>query len=1161
MKSLHLDDKYTAQSGRVYATGSQVLVRLPMMQHQRDKARGLNTAGFISGYRGSPLGVYDLALWQAQKFLAQNQVHFEPGVNEDLAATSVWGSQQVRELGETPYDGVFAMWYGKGPGVDRSGDPLKHGNLAGAARHGGVLVLCGDDHAARSSTTAHQSDHALVHFGMPILNPATTQEYLDLGLYGFALSRYSGCWVGFKCVTDTVEASASVAVDPERVQPAEPQDYTPPPGGLNLRMGVHPLQAEQLMLARLEAARAFVRANRLDRVICGGAHKRLGIISSGKACLDVMDALRQLGLDENDIERLGIAVYQLAMSWPVEPRGLKEFAAGCRTLFVVEEKRPVIEEQLGTLLYKLPQEQRPVIIGKQDAQGAPLLSSAGELSPGDLALQIAAQVLEQGEDETLRRAMQSLQQKLQAQRSLAAAPTELVRQPSFCAGCPHNTSTHVPEGSVAMGGIGCHGLAVWLPERRTLGLTHMGGEGASWIGQAPFVEREHIFQNLGDGTYFHSGLLAIRANVAAKTNITYKILVNGAIAMTGGQLIEGESFDGAITAPHVARQVRAEGVQRIALVSDEPQRHADRAQFPPGTSFHHRDALDAVQREIRQHKGVSVIIYEQACATERRRLRKRGKYPDVDRRLFIHEEVCEGCGDCGVQSNCIALDPSETTFGRKRKINQSVCNKDFSCVKGLCPSFVTVYGGKLRSTATRDAGFDDALLEGLPEPVRETDAGECNILVAGIGGSGIITLGALLGAAAHIEEKPCSVLDITGLAQRNGAVTSHVRFTTGAELRGATRIPEGGADLVLAADLVVAAGAQVLPAMAAERTAILYNSRVAPTSAFARNADLSFETGDMEQALQARTRAGQCLAADAAGIASLLLGDAIGANLFLLGAAWQRGWLPLSRQALQQAIELNGAAVQMNLRAFGLGRLSVTDPQRLEQLLADRRPAPEAPPSLERLVEHRSAWLRDYQNAAYAQRYRTLVDRVAGREAAVNGTAGALTRAVARCYAKLLAYKDEYEVARLYSRPEFRDALHQQFDGAFTLGIHLAPPLFSKRDPHTGRYRKTEFGPWIFTVFRLLARLKFLRGTALNPFGYSRHRKLERRLVQDYEALVQTLLEGLRPDNHATAVQLASLPEQVRGYDVVKEQSLRQAAEQQAALLVQFSAGARAAEA
>ena len=1159
MTEISLDDKYTATGGRVYLSGAQALVRLPLMQHRRDRAAGLNTAGFISGYRGSPLGVYDLALWQAQKFLDQNQVRFVPGINEDLAATAVWGSQQVRELGESPYDGVFALWYGKGPGVDRSGDPLKHGNFAGSARHGGVLALCGDDHGARSSTTAHQSDHALIHFGMPILYPATIQEYLDFGLHGFALSRYAGCWVGFKCVTDVVEGSASVSVEPGRVRCVVPEDHVLPAAGLNIKLGLFPLAAEAQMLARLEAAQAYVRANRLDRVIWPQPRARLGIVSTGKTWLDVMDALAQLGIDAVRAAELGVSVYKVALVWPLEPQGIAAFARDCEQLLVIEEKRAVIEEQIATLLYNLDGASRPRLSGKRDTEGAALVPAGGELNPMLLARIIGGQLLQLVPDARLAESLDALQESVQ-QTGFGSGQGALMRLPSFCAGCPHNTSTHVPEGSIAMGGIGCHGLASWLPDRRTIGMYHMGGEGAAWIGQAPFLQREHIFQNLGDGTYFHSGLLAIRANVAAGSNITYKILVNGAISMTGGQPIEGQSFDGGITAPNIARQVHAEGVQRIALVTEDLSRHRQRSNYPAITTFHHRDELDAVQRDIRTHPGVSVIIYEQACATERKRLRKRGKYPDIAKRYLISEEICEGCGDCGLQSNCIALEPSETAFGRKRQINQSVCNKDFSCVKGMCPSFVTVYGGSLRGAVggASDA-FDESIFGDLPQPRQLAQASACNILVAGIGGSGIITLGALLGIAAHMENKPVSVLDITGLAQRNGAVTSHIRFIAGEELELATRIPEGAADLVLAADLVVAAGTDVMARMSGTRSALVYNFHIAPTNAFALNPDLDFDSSGMENSLRARTRDGALLGVNATRIATILLGNAIGANLFLLGAAWQRGLIPLSCASLERAIELNATAIEMNRRAFRLGRLSIAHPQRLDALLEQQQPlrivaAPRD--TLAELIAHRVAWLVAYQDEAYAARFEKLVRRVMAVERDTCGSAGRLSEAVARYYSKVLAYKDEYEVGRLLGGEALKRQLETRFEGDYRIAFNLAPPLLARRDPLTGRYRKREFGAGLMPLFALLAKLKFLRGTAFDIFGYSAHRRRERALVAEYEQLVQTLLGGLHRGNQDIAVKLASLPERVRGFDVVKEASMDEARQLQQTLLAEFAAAA-----
>src|SRR5579883_634348 len=1152
MRTVTLDDKYAKTDGRIYVTGSQALVRLPILQRARDVAAGLNTAGFISGYRGSPLGIYDLALWGAMKHLEANHIRFSPGINEDMAATAVWGSQQVGLIGEAKYDGVFAMWYGKGPGVDRSGDPLKHGSYAGSSPNGGVLVLCGDDHGARSSTTAHQSDHALIHFGMPILHPASVQEFLDLGLVGFALARYSGCWIGFKCVTDTVEGSASVSVDPARIRIEKPTDFVMPPDGLNIRLGFLPLQSERLLYEQRHlAVAAFARANRLDGVRLGRAEKnRLGIVTTGKSYLDVLEGLARLGIDDERARHLGIAVYKVALVWPLEATGLAAFAQNCEELLVVEEKRPVIEEQVAHILYNAPVDRRPRLTGKHDERGAPLLSAIGELDPDRILHVIADRYLKLADDSEIRERLERVRSFERDLANFGSAPAGLMRLPSFCAGCPHNTSTRVPEGSIALGGIGCHGMAVWLPERKTLALYQMGGEGAPWIGQAPFVETPHIFQNLGDGTYFHSGLLAIRACVAAGVNITYKILLNGAIAMTGGQPIEGEHFEGELTAPHVASQLFAEGVGRIASVSDDPEKYGSKAGFPASATFHHRDQLDAVQKELRDWRGVSAIIYDQSCATERRRLRKRGKVADPSERLFIHPEVCEGCGDCGIQSNCIALEPEETQLGRKRRINQSVCNKDYSCVKGFCPSFVSVTGGKLRAREGGAAGDEASLLASLPEPELPNVAEPYSLLIGGIGGNGVVTIAALLGMAAHIEEKPCTVLDISGLAQRNGAVTSHVRFGPrgGGDL--AARIPQGSADVMLACDLVVAASPECISRVAPGRARIVANSFIAPTSAFARAPDLDFGGAEIETRLAARAR--DFFPVDATGIATKMLGNAIGANSFMLGYAWQRGLIPLSAESIETAIDLNGTAVALNQRAFALGRIAAAHPEKMPEWTRGKESAAPAALTLEEIVTARSALLTDYQDAAYAERYRALVRRVETAECAIAGSNGDLAKAVARTYAKLMAYKDEYEVDRLFASSNFRRYLDETFEGDFKLSFNLAPPLLARRDAGTGRLRKMRFGPWMMPVFRLLARLKFLRGSAFDIFGMTAHRRLERKLIADYEALVDTLLRDLDASNYATAVELARLPETVRGYDVVKETALAEMLKRQEKLLAEF---------
>ncbi len=1152
MQDVSLDDKYTLESGRIFITGSQALVRLPIIQRHRDLAAGLNTAGFISGYRGSPLGIYDLQLWNAKKHLEANHIHFEPGVNEDLAATSVWGSQQVNLIEGAKYDGVFGIWYGKGPGVDRSGDAIKHGSYSGASQHGGVLCLAGDDHGAKSSTIAHQSEHAFLHFSMPVLNPATVQDYLDFGLYGFAMSRYSGCWIGFICVTDTVESSASVYVDPLRVQIKLPEDFVVEPGSLSSAFGVMPLMAEKRQFQqRLLAAQAFARANKLDKVVMGGNNKKLGIVTTGKAYLDVRDALEELGVDEARAEQLGIAIYKVAMTWPLEPQGLREFADGCDELLIIEEKRAFMEDQIAKILFNLPADKRPLLVGKNDENGAPLVPSEGELDAATVAKIIGERLLKRVADNAIENYL-----KPNACGVIAASSaTNLIRLPSFCSGCPHNTSTNVPEGSIAMGGIGCHGMAVWLPERKTKSLFQMGGEGAPWIGQAPFTNTNHIFQNLGDGTYFHSGLLAIRATVAAKVNITFKILLNGAIAMTGGQPIEGSHLEGEITAPEVAHQVTSEGAKKVVIVSDDIEKH-DRSKFPPHTEFYHRDLLDQVQRELREIAGTTVIIYDQTCATEKRRLRKRGKFPDPDKRIFINELVCEGCGDCSVQSNCIAIEPIETDFGRKRRINQSSCNKDYSCPKGMCPSFVTVHRGQPRKMkkGSATAQMEAELFANIPQPTLPDLSQPVNVLVTGIGGTGVVTIGALLGMASHLEGKGVSCLDVVGLSQKNGPVTSHIRIGKTPDDLHAVRIATQRADLILGCDIVVTAGMEAVSKIQKGRTNLVVNSFVAPTSEFASNPNLDLSSSTMEKALQNNAGVEHTFVIPAAQLATALFGDAIASNLFQVGYAWQKGFIPLSLDAIMKAIEMNGVSVEMNKRTFQWGRMAAHD---MEKVLEAARPQMMSeltvqPKTLPELIAHRMAHLTGYQNVALAEKYKALVDKVTAVEQQKFGS-DELAKAVATYYSKLLSYKDEYEVARLYTSGEFRKNLEKQFEGDFELEVHLAPPLLSKRDARTGRYAKKTFNEGMFKAFEILAKFKFLRGTAFDIFGYFPHRKMERELITHYEQLINdVLLPNLNTDNFATAVKIAKLPEEIRGYDVVKDAHVERVRVKEQQLLAEF---------
>ena len=1130
LAEIRLDDKYRLATGHLYLTGTQALTRLPMLQKQRDAAFGLNTACFISGYRGSPLGGLDKSLWDAREYLKENHIHFQPGVNEELGATAVWGSQQANLFPGARYDGVFAMWYGKGPGVDRSGDVFKHGNSAGVSKHGGVLVLAGDDHGCKSSTIAHQSEHAFIAASIPVLNPANVQEVLDYGIIGWELSRYSGCWVALKTIAENVDSSAVVDVDPLRIQIKIPEDFQLPEDGVHIRWPDPPLaQEKRLNVYKIYAARAFALANNLNQVKLDSPNPRLGIITTGKSYLDVRQALDDLGLDEALCAKVGLRVLKVGMSWPLEPVSVHQFAEGLDEILVVEEKRSIIEDQLTGQLYNWPVGKRPRVVGEFDEQGNSLLPNLGELTPAMIARVIAKRLAPIYSSPTIEERLAFLDAK---EKALAAPKHKTVRTPHFCSGCPHNSSTKVPEGSRALGGIGCHYMTQWM-DRSTDTFTQMGGEGATWIGQAPFTDTPHVFQNLGDGTYFHSGHLALRAAVAAGVNITYKILYNDAVAMTGGQPIDGE-----LRIDQLSQQVHAEGVKRIALVSDEPDKYPTRATFAPGVTFHHRRELDAVQRELREFKGVSVILYDQTCATEKRRRRKRGKMVDPAKRAFINPAVCEGCGDCSVKSNCLSVLPLETELGRKREIDQSACNKDFSCLEGFCPSFVTVHGGSLRKPEAVGLG---ALFIALPEPKQPALSRPWNILLPGVGGSGVTTVGALLGMAAHIEGKGCTVLDQAGLAQKFGPVITHIRIAARQSDIYAVRIAAGETDLLLGCDLVVSSSEEALAKLNDKIAHAVINSHEAATAEFTRNPDAQVPGAAMREAISEAVGEGKTRFVDATRLATRLLGDSIATNLFMLGYAYQKGLVPVSAEAINKAIELNGVSIELNQQAFLWGRRAAHDLAAVEKVAAPK--VVEAPhcSTLEEIVADRMQRLTAYQNAAYAERYRELVERVRKVDTDAEQR---LSKAVARYYFKLLAYKDEYEVARLYSDETFRKQLEAQFEGDYRLQFHLAPSWLSKPDAVTGEPRKRSFGPWMLKAFAVLARFKFLRGSALDPFGHSAERRLERELIEEYEANVAYLLGELNGGNYRTAVALAEIPEQIRGYGHVKEAALAKAREQ-----------------
>jgi indolepyruvate ferredoxin oxidoreductase len=1154
LREVSLEDKYALESGRVFLTGTQALVRLLILQRQRDALAGLDTAGFVSGYRGSPLGGLDQALWRARKFLDRARITFQPGVNEDLAATAVWGTQQVNLYPRARYAGVFAMWYGKGPGVDRCGDVFKHANHAGTSKHGGVLVLAGDDHGAKSSTLPHQSDHMFSAAMIPVLYPSSVQEILDLGLHGWAMSRYSGLWVGFKCVADTVESSASVAIDPARIEIVVPEDFPLPPDGVSIRWPDPFLVTEARMQnTKIYAALHYARVNRLNRIVLDSPQPRLGIVTSGKSYLDVRQALDDLGITAADAAAIGIRVFKVAMPWPLEPDGVRQFAEGLEEILVVEEKRQVVEYQLKEQLYNWRDDVRPRVVGKFDEKGEwvrPhgdwLLPATSELTPAMIARVIAQRIQRLGLNP---RAVEKLNARVDwinaKEAALAKPRIALERIPYFCSGCPHNTSTRVPEGSRATAGIGCHVMAMWM-DRRTSTFTHMGGEGAPWIGQAPFTEDKHVFANLGDGTYYHSGSLAIRAAVAAKVNITYKILYNDAVAMTGGQPV-----DGPISPAEIAQLCAAEGVKRIAVVTDEPAKYPA-GYFPAGTAIHHRDELDAVQRSLRDTEGCTILLYDQTCAAEKRRRRKRGKYPDPARRVVINELVCEGCGDCGVASNCVSVAPVETEFGRKRTIDQSSCNKDFSCVKGFCPSFVTVEGGQPRKPKQADAGE----FPPLPDPVLASAEEPYGIVVTGIGGTGVVTIGALLGMAAHLEGKGCTVLDMTGLAQKNGAVVSHVRIAADPAAIHATRIAAGDARLVLACDILTSTGYEQLAKMRRGHTKALVNTALVMPAGFTRDPDLAFPLGSMEREIEDAVGAADAEFLDATKLATALMGDSIATNLFMVGFAYQRGLLPVGEAALMRAIELNEAAVDANKQSFRWGRLAAVDPAQVARF-AIPHTVPDSQrlsQSLDEAIARRAEFLTGYQDAAYAKRYTDLVAQVRAAEAATSAGSDALATAVARGYFKLLAIKDEYEVARLYAETDFAARVAAQFEGDYKLTFHLAPPLTNKPDRATGIAPKSAYGSWMMAAFRVLAKLRVLRGGPFDVFAHTTHRRLERALIADYERLVAELIERLAAGNHALAVELASLPETIRGYGHVKERNVAAAKARESELLAAWRA-------
>ncbi|CAM3673070.1 indolepyruvate ferredoxin oxidoreductase family protein [Paracidovorax anthurii] len=1148
LETVTLDDKYALSEGRAFMSGVQALVRLPMLQRQRDAMAGLHTAGFISGYRGSPLGGYDQALWAARKHLAEHHVVFQPGVNEELGATAVWGTQQLDLYPDKKkYDGVFGIWYGKGPGVDRCSDVFKHANMAGTAKHGGVIAIAGDDHISKSSTAPHQSDHIFKACGLPVFFPSSVQDILDMGLHAFALSRFSGVWSGMKTIQEVVESSSSISVDPDRVNIVLPEDFAMPPGGLHIRWPDAPLEQEaRLMDYKWYAALAYIRANRLNHNVIAGPQDRFGIISSGKAYNDTRQALADLGLDDATCGRLGIRLHKVNVVWPLEATITRDFAQGLQEILVVEEKRQVIEYQLKEELYNWRADVRPNVLGKFDegegdhsggewSMANPsqnwLLRAKADLTPAIIARAIARRLRKLGVPGDVEARMDARERAL-AETGAGTGD----RTPWFCSGCPHNTSTRVPEGSRAVAGIGCHYMVNWMPGRHTSTFTQMGGEGVTWVGQQPFTTEKHVFANLGDGTYFHSGLLAIRQSIAAGTNITYKVLYNDAVAMTGGQQV-GERPEGH-SVLQIMASLKAEGVAQLVIVTDEPAKY-DGVALAEGVTVHHRDALDRIQREFREIPGCTAIIYDQTCATEKRRRRKRGTLATPDRAVVINELVCEGCGDCSVQSNCLSVEPLETEFGRKRRINQSTCNKDYSCLKGFCPSFVTVEGGTLRKPKKEKKG-NLAALPPLPEPVLPPAEQAWGIVVAGVGGTGVITIGSLLGMAAHLEGKGVVTQDAAGLAQKGGATWSHVQIADRPEAIHTTKVDTAKADLVIGCDAIVAAHKTTLAAMQPGRTFVALNNHGSPTASFVHDPDWQFPGQRCDTAIASAVGEVLLGSFDAEEVATQLLGDSIYTNPLMLGYVWQKGRVPLSRAALLRAMELNGVQVENNQAAFEWGRRCAHDLAAVRALFQTAQVIQFVKkPALAEVIARREEFLTGYQNAAYAATYRAFVETVQAAEARV-ATTTRLSEAVARYLFKLMAYKDEYEVARLHTDPAFTGKIAGMFEGDYRIVHHLAPPLTAKKNER-GELVKKAYGPWMHKAFGVLAKMKGLRGTALDPFGRTAERRTERALIQEYRASIEELLAGLTAGNLPLAEEIARIPEQIRGYGHVKERHLHEA--------------------
>jgi indolepyruvate ferredoxin oxidoreductase len=1125
---MRLSDKYTLERGSVYLTGIQALVRLPIDQMRRDQRTGLKTGAFISGYEGSPLGGYDLQLARSRKLLEEHNIVFRPGLNEDLAATSVMGSQIFDVVGKTKVDGIVGIWYGKGPGVDRSGDVLRHANFAGTGKNCAAIVLAGDDHGCKSSTIPHQSDFSLFNVGIPFFYPGNTQEVIDYGLLAIALSRFSGAWVGMKMITDVCDGGGTVIVDPDRPSILIPDGYTKtvdarlvPPVTLALE---HEVNAR-----RLKAAVEFARLNNVNRFSGASENAWLGIASAGKSYFDLMQALRDLGLGEDQLRELGIRVAKFGMTFPLDAEFAREFAQGLAAILVIEEKRSFLELHLRDALYRLPA--RPIVLGKVDAEGAPLFPPSGELDPDKIATVIGKLLGERGTTEHVAARVHLIEDVLARPREISTGS----RPANFCSGCPHNRSTLLLPGQIAGGGIGCHTMAMRLVDsnRQFSYLTQMGGEGAPWIGIAPFVEHEHVFQNIGDGTFFHSGSLALQALVASGLNITYKILYNGHVAMTGGQAAQG-----ALPVPQLTKKLESEGVRKIVILAEQPERYQN-VELAANAQVRDRSELEKTLAELAAIPGVTAMIYDQECAAEKRRKRSRGKYAEPTTRLMINDEVCEGCGDCVKQANCMSLTPIATPRGQKMRIHQSSCNKDYSCALGDCPSFVTV-------NIKEGTGLKRRPLPVLPSaeipPPREVAAigNGYRIISPGIGGTGVVTINALLATAAWIDGLYVATLDQTGTAQKGGAVIGHLLLSR-MPIEAPNRINIGNADVILGFDLLGVANPDNLKFASPDRTTAVLNTNLTPTIDVIRSRAPIMGPERMLEQISAATRRGRNISVDANRLAEGLFGSHLAVNLFMVGVAYQGGLIPLSLQAIEKAIRLNEVDVEKNLQVFEWGRKYYHDAKSVEAILGDRSKT--ETPDFDRVAE-----LTAYQDAAYARQYSDFVAEVARK-------APALEETVARYLYKLMAYKDEYEVARLLTKPEFRKRIDDTFTEVESVSYNLHPPLLRQ----FGIKKKLKLGPWFAGPLRILASMKFLRGGAFDLFSYSPHRKAERELITWYRDLISRVVDSLTDENLPKALEIAALPDQIRGYERIKEDNIARVKKLAAEKLAEMNAPALAA--